>query len=113
MFHSFLSDDIKQDAATTTAHRKHLILFLKEKKIMTKSLSKIWDNIDGCAEKYRCSSALYLMSVMSKCYSIIIDWVISAPRHGKELVDGLNAVDKRYVYQFMYTVTISGSKIFD
>ena len=26
VFHSFLSDDIRQDADTTTAHRKRLIL---------------------------------------------------------------------------------------
>ena len=51
VFHSFLSEYIKQDAATTTAHRKHLILFLKEKKIMTKSLSTIWENNDDCAEQ--------------------------------------------------------------
>ena len=31
LFHSFLSDDIKQDAATNTAHIKHLISLLKEK----------------------------------------------------------------------------------
>ena len=31
VFHSFLYDDIKQDAATTTAHREILILLLKEK----------------------------------------------------------------------------------
>ena len=29
LFHSFLSDDSKQDVATTTAHIKHLISFLK------------------------------------------------------------------------------------
>ena len=29
VFHSFLSDNIKQDAATTTAHSKRLISFLK------------------------------------------------------------------------------------
>ena len=38
------------------------------------------------------------MSVMSQTYSIIIDRGISAPGHGKEVVDGLNAVDKRYIY---------------
>ena len=32
VFQSFLSDDSKQDAATTTAHIKHLIELLKEKK---------------------------------------------------------------------------------
>ena len=34
------------------------------------------------------------MSVMSQTYSIIIDRGISAPGYGKEVVDGLNAVDK-------------------
>ena len=32
-FHSFLSDDKEQDDATTTAHSKRLVSFLKEKKI--------------------------------------------------------------------------------
>ena len=32
VFHSFLSDDIKQDSATTTAHRKRLIELLKKQK---------------------------------------------------------------------------------
>ena len=39
--------------------------------------------------------------------------MISAPGHVKEVVDGLNAVDKRYVYQLMSTVQLPGSKIFD
>ena len=38
------------------------------------------------------------MSVISQCYSIIIDQGISVPGNGKEVVDGLNAVDKRYIY---------------
>ena len=38
------------------------------------------------------------MSVMSQTYFIIIDRGISAPGNGKEVVDGLNAVDKRYIY---------------
>ena len=53
------------------------------------------------------------MSVMSQCNSIIIDRGISVPGHGKELVDGLNAVDKRYIYQLMSSVQLPGSKIFD
>ena len=63
VFHSFLSDDSKQDADTTTAHSKRLISLLK-KKVLTTSLSTIWENTDGCAEQYRCASALYLMSVI-------------------------------------------------
>ena len=60
-------------------------------------LSTIWENTDGCVEQYICDSALYLMSVMSQCYSIIIDCGISEPGHGKEVVDVLNVIDKLYI----------------
>ena len=41
VFHSFLSVDSKQDYATTTTHNKRLICLLKDKKVLTPSLSKI------------------------------------------------------------------------
>ena len=81
--------------------------------MLTTSLSTIWENTDGCSEKYRCASALYLMSVISQTYSLIIDWGISAPGHGKEVIDGLNAVDKSYIYQLISKVQLPGSVIFD
>ena len=83
IFHYFLSDDIKQDADTTTAHSKRLISLLKDKKVLKTLLGKIWENTDGCAKQYICASAIYLMSLMSQCYFIIIDRGISAPGHGK------------------------------
>ena len=95
VFHSFLSYNSKQDAATPTEHRKRLFSLLKDKKVLTASLSKIWENTYGCAKQYRCVSALYLMSVMSQCYCIIIYRGISSPGNGKEVVYGLNAVDKK------------------
>ena len=58
VFHYFLSDDIKQDADTTNTQSKHLIDLLKEQKVLTSTISKIWENTDGCADKYRCASAL-------------------------------------------------------
>ena len=45
---------------------------------------------------------------MSQTYSIIIDHGISAPGHGKEVVDGINAVDNRYIYQLMSKVQLPG-----
>ena len=48
------------------------------------------------------------MSVMSQRYSIIIDRGISAPGNGKEVVDGLNAVDKPYIYQLMSKIRLPG-----
>ena len=44
------------------------------------------------------------MSVLSQCHSIIFYLGISAPGHGKEVVDGLNDIDKHYMYKFMSTV---------
>ena len=76
------------------------------------NLSIIWENTDGCAEQYICAISLYLMSFLSQRHSIIFDWGISAPIHGKEVVDGLNSIDKWYMYQLMSTVQLPGSKIF-
>ena len=42
VFQYSLSNGIKQDASTTTAYSKRLILLLKEKKLLTTYLSKIW-----------------------------------------------------------------------
>ena len=113
LFYSLLSDNSKQDDATTTTHSKRLISLLKNKQVLTTSLSTIWENTDGCSEQYRCASALYLMSVMSQTYHIIIDRGISAPGNEKEVVDGLNDFDKRYKYQLMSKVQLPGSVRFD
>ena len=52
------------------------------------------------------------MSELLQCHSIIIDWVIRAPGHGKEVVNGINDIDKRYMYQLMSNVQLPGSRIF-
>ena len=75
-----------------------MIELLKEQKLLTPELSKIWENTDGCADQYICASSLYLMSVLYQCYSSIIDQGISATGYGKEGVDGLNGIGKRYIY---------------
>ena len=86
---------------------------IKNKQVLTKSLSTIWENTDGCAEQYGFDSSLYLMSVTSQIYSIIIDRGISAPGHGKEVFDGFNDFDKSYIYQLMSKVQLPGSVRFD
>ena len=113
LFHFFKSDDKKQDADTTTAHSKSLITFLKRKKLSRASLGTILDNTDGLDKKHRCASAQYVISVMFQSFSVIIDRRISVPGHGKEVLDGLNAVDKHYIYQLMSTVQLIGTNIFD
>lgn len=44
------------------------------------------------------------MSAISKKYGIVIDCAVGAPGHGKDIVDGLNAVDKRYLKTAMFRV---------
>ena len=52
------------------------------------------------------------MSVMSQCYSVIIDSGIITPGHVKEVINSLNDIDKRYKYQLMYNVKLTRSICF-
>ena len=108
-----MSNDRKQDAATTTSHINFLIELLKNKNKLMSTLSTIWENTNDCSEQYRCATSLYLMSVLSQRSSIIFDRGISATGHGENVVDGLNVIDNRYMYQLMYTVQLPGSKTFE
>ena len=53
------------------------------------------------------------MPVLSQSHSIIIYRGISAPGHGKELVDGPNDIDKRYMYKLLSNVQLTVSITFD
>ena len=59
-------------------------------------------------EQYIYALSLYLMSVMSQCYWVIIDCGISEPGHGKDLVDAINSIYKCYIYQLMSNVQLPG-----
>ena len=85
VFHYSFSDDSKHDSATTTSHSKHIIELLKQHNIMSNTLSTIWENTDGCAENYIYAAALYLMSILSQAFSVMIGRGISAPGHGREV----------------------------
>ena len=37
------------------------------------------------------------MSYLSKSYQIVLDRAVDIPGHGKDVVDGFNAVQKRYL----------------
>ena len=50
---------------------------------------------------------------MSQCYSIIIDRGMSAPGNIKEVVDEINDVDRRYIYQLISTVKLPVLNRFD
>jgi hypothetical protein len=50
------------------------------------------------------------MSMLAIQFAIIIDRAVGAPGHGKDEVDGLNAVDKRYLQTKMRVVTTPGEE---
>ena len=113
VFHSFFSDNSEQDYATTTAHRKHIIELLNQQNSMSNTLSTIWENTDGFDEHYRCATALYLMAMLSQAFSVILDCGISEPVHGIEVVDGLNAIGKRFLFRLILTVQFPGDQFYD
>ena len=57
----------------------------------------ILESTDGCCKQYRGGSALLLLSIVSTNFNIIVDRMIGAPEHGKDVVDEINACDKRYL----------------
>ena len=87
MFHSFLSDGIKLDAKTTAAHSKHIMALLNNRKLLT------WENKYGCSDQYICATELYLLSMFSHEYNIVIYCGVGSPGHGKDVVDGLDATE--------------------
>ena len=112
-FTLFLSNDSKQDTATTDSHIKFIIELLKEKNIISAKLITIWGNTYGCAEHYRCDTALFLLSVLPQAFYVIIDCGVSAPGHIIEVVDGLKVTYKRFIFQLIYIVKLTGAKFYD
>jgi hypothetical protein len=73
-----------------------LLEYLFENNVM-KIGSTEWQDTDGCGKQYRCGTALYLLSLLASPKHVVIDRAIGAPGHGKDIVDGLNATDKRFL----------------
>ena len=106
IFFSFLLDNSKQDGATCAAHTKRLLETLIDSRVIKQGESTLWEATNGCAESYRCATAIYLLSVVAHALNINIDRAIGAPGHGKDVVDGLNAVDKSYLTNLMNIIQI-------
>ena len=76
--------------------------------VLFADMSTIWYNNCGCTEQYRCAAALYLLSILSHAYNVIIDSGGVAPGHGRDLVDGFNATNKIFLSMLMTTVQLTG-----
>ena len=54
----------------------------------------MWENTDGCDEKYICTTVLYLLLMLDHVYNIIIGPDFGSPCHGRSIVDGLKTTGK-------------------
>ena len=73
----------------------------------------IWKNTDGCAEQYGCTTALYLLSMLAHAYNLIINCGVGSPLHGREVVNSLNATEKRFISMLMKTVQLPDAADYD
>ena len=106
-FCSFLSSNIKQDDATTAAHHKYIMEILHNRKVWITNKSTISYNIDGRAEQYKFATVLYLLSILSHAYNILIDCSVVAPEHGEYFVYGLNAAEIIFLTMSMKNVQLT------
>jgi hypothetical protein len=74
-YHSYISDNNRQDSRTTFANTDALVLYLLEQQKMMQQ-STYYELMDGCAKQYRCANALFFMSVLASKYRIMVDRMI-------------------------------------
>ena len=60
-------------------------------------MSTVWEETNGCDNQYMCALDMYLMTVLSSLYGVIMDREINALVQGNNVVNGLNATEKRYL----------------
>ena len=64
-------------------------------------MSTVLEDTDICVKKYRCAIAIYLMTVLSYLYGILMGSTINAPGHGNNFVNTINVTDKIYLREQM------------
>jgi hypothetical protein len=79
--HSHFTDNSRQDASTTYEHIDRLIHQLLDRKV----------------RKHRCGNSIYINLLLSSVHGIVIDQATGAPGHGKDIVDVINAIGKKYL----------------
>ena len=68
--------------STVHFHMIKLIQHLMKKNILHRG-GRLLGSTDGCAKQYKCSTAIYLMSMLAKSFDIVVDRALGAPGHGE------------------------------
>ena len=56
---------------------------------------------------------LYLFSIFSQAYNIVIDTILTVTGYFREVVGGLNTTGKRFLFQLISTVQLPGYQEYD
>jgi DNA polymerase II small subunit/DNA polymerase delta subunit B len=110
VFMLHLSDKSEQDSSTTYANMKKEYQNKEALGELVREKTIDMNNTDGCTGQYHSFRALFMTSLLARNFSIIIDRAVGAPGHGKDEVDGLNAVDKRLLQSKMCHTEIAGEE---
>ena len=71
----------------------HLLKKIFESGILVSGMTILWKYTNGCAKQYSCALDIYLITVISSSYGIIMDRAINLLCHGNHVFDGLNTTE--------------------
>ena len=75
----------------------HLFIKVIESGLLVSGMSTLWEDTNDFTNQYKCDLAIYIISLLSYLYDIIMNREINSPCHRKNIVDGPNATDKHYL----------------
>ena len=65
-----------------------------ESVILVSGMSTVWEDTVDCTKKYRYALDIYLMTMLSCLYGIVMDLAINVPGRVNNDVDGFNTMEK-------------------
>ena len=98
-FCSYISDSSVQDASTSNQNTVEFITYLQQKKNLLPrgTDANFYQQSDGCAKQYRSARSVMFYILLANRFLINCNIMITAPGHGKDMVDSLTGVDKRFL----------------
>ena len=77
---------------------------------MSTKFSTLLENSDGFSKHYKCAMELFLLSMLSQSFYVIVDHGVIVPVQGRELLYSINSTLKRFIFQFISTVQFPSEK---
>ena len=100
---AYLSDEQQQDSRTSFRNSQKML------RRLTNTLGLLQPDTgqtgffvsDGCGKQYKCANSVMTLVWLSLAFEIPLDVLVTAPYHGKSLVDALAGVDKALINRLL------------